>query len=67
MKQVVSFVHMTTKFSDHCTLILEIQTNTERKGLGTFRAPLGIENDIEYQSKIRTAIKTESLKCKGLV
>ena len=50
MEHVVNLEHTATNYSAHCTITLELETNTDRKGLGTFRAQPGVENDIEYQS-----------------
>ena len=57
MVNVVKLEHQVTLYTDNSTIVLEIETNVERQGMGTFRTPPGIENDIEYQSKIKVGLR----------
>ena len=46
--KISSCEHKFTTASDHASIIIEIDTNIERNGKGTFRAPPFIQNDPEY-------------------
>ena len=39
MVNIVNFEHQATTYSDHSTLVLEIETNMERQGRGILEPP----------------------------
>ena len=55
---------MFTTSTDHCSLIIEIDTGEESNGKGTFRAPPNIHNDAVYQDLARECMMDAHLKCK---
>ena len=53
----VSLVHNHPDFTDHASLMITIDLEMQREGLGLFRCKIGIQNSMLYQSKVKTALK----------
>ena len=56
--------HCFTNASDHATISIEISTDMERQGQGTFRAPPYIQNDPKYVKLAEEVIIETQLNCK---
>ena len=56
--------HKFTSASDHASIIIEIDTENEIGGKGTFRAPPYIQNEPEYFKLAQETIIDAQLKCK---
>ena len=64
MDKIIRVEHQYTRSTDHCSIIIEIDTGEERNGKGTFRAPTNIHNDAKYIELARECMIEAQLRCK---
>ena len=64
-ERFVDLEHKFTSASDHATIMLEVSTDIEIQGKGTFRAPPFIQNDPIYTKLAEECILNAQLKYKS--
>ena len=52
MNNIVNVEYQFTSATDHATIIIELSTEIELKGVGTFKAPPFIQNNEEYSKRV---------------
>ena len=63
-EQLINVQHQYTTSTDHASIIIEIGTEVQEYGKGTFRAPPNIQNDPIYAKLARQCIRDTLLDCK---
>ena len=66
MNNIVNVEYQFTSATDHATIIIELSTDIEMKGVGTFRAPPFIQNNKEYSKRVIDSAIDAQMRCKTM-
>ena len=64
MNNIVNVEYQFTSATDHASIIIELSTEIEMKGIGTFKAPPFIQNNEEYSKMVIDRIIDAQMRCK---
>ena len=64
MDKVVNVEYQFTSATDHASIIIELSTEIEMKGIGTFKAPPNIQNNEVYSNMVMDRIIDAQMRCK---
>ena len=64
INSIINVKYQYTAATDHASIILELGTDIERQGKGTFRAPPFIQNNREYSKMIQDCTIDAQMRCK---
>ena len=64
MNNIVNVEYQFTSVTDHATIIIELSTEIEMTGVGTFKAPPFIQNNEEYSKRVIDSAIDAQMRCK---